>query len=112
MQTFLMVVVILVLLTPLLLFYGLPFIIAAKLFHRHTALWLSERTRFIAACGIASLGIAPAFDDFWMPKSIYLYFWNGDPVNPGAAVLSFALTCAVVTLKARTLARKHSQQYA
>ena len=101
MQTFLMVVVILVLLAPLLLFYGLPFIIAAWLFHRHTTLWLSERMRFIAAV-----------DDFWMPRAIYLCWWNCDPVKPSAAVLSFALTWAVVLLTAHTLTRRRSRQYA
>jgi hypothetical protein len=111
-QTFLMYVVVIVLMTPLLLFYGIPFIVAARFFHRHTALWLGERTRFVLACGIASLGIAPAFDDFLMAKSIYLVWWNGGTVPAAAALVSFAITWLVVTLQARTLAHAHGRQYA
>jgi len=106
MQTFLMAVLILVLLTPLLLFYGLPFIAAAVLFHRHSARWIGSRPRFVIACGIASLGIAPLFDPYWAPRSIYLLLWAGTPVDPWAAMLSFAITWLVVTLQARTVFRR------
>ena len=112
MQTFLMVIVILVLMTPLLLFYGLPFIVAAKLFHSLTPLWLTERTRLGAACGIAALGIAPSFDAFWMPKSIYLELLAGNPVDPLAALLSLGLTWLVVTLQVHLFAHRRSRQYA
>jgi hypothetical protein len=112
MQTFLMYVVVIVLMTPLLLFYGLPFIAVARLVHTCSALWLRERTRFVLACGIASLGIAPAFDDFLMPKSIYLVWLSGGSVPLFAALVSFAITWVVVMLQLHTLTRHHGRQYA
>ena len=109
MQTFLMCVVILVLLTPLLLFYGLPFIFAAWLFFTRTASRLDPRPRLVVACGVAALGIAPLFDDYWAPKSTYLLLWSGTPVNPWAALASFALTWLVLMLQARPLVRHRVQ---
>ena len=106
MQTFLMAALIVVLLTPLLLFYGLPLIAVGVLFYRHTARWLRSGARFVIACGIASLGIAPLFDQYWAPKSVYLLLWSGTPVDPWAAMLSFAITWLIVTLQARTLFHK------
>jgi hypothetical protein len=103
-QTFLMGLVIVVLLTPLLLFYGLPFIAAAKALHAATRRRLTESRRLVLASGIAALGIAPAFDDFLMPKSIYLVLLDGEPVAPAAAFLSFTLTWLVVGVQLRTLA--------
>jgi hypothetical protein len=110
-ETFLMYLVITVLMTPLLAFYGLPFIVAARLFHRATPLWLTERARLVAACGIASLGIAPAYDAYMAPKSIYLWLLAGDEVGLGAAALSFALTWLIVYLQVRMLARGHARHY-
>ncbi|MBV8500340.1 MAG: hypothetical protein JO006_01325 [Paucibacter sp.] len=98
MQTFLMVALIVVLMSPLLVFCGLPLIAAAVLFHRLTPLWLGERSRRLIACGIAALGVAPAFDQFWMPKNIYLCWLDGDSVEPWFALASFFVTWLVVTL--------------
>jgi len=69
MQTFLMVLVIVVLMAPLLLVYGIPFIVPAIVLHAYTALWLSERTRLVLACGIASLGIAPGSTSSGLPRA-------------------------------------------
>jgi hypothetical protein len=112
MQTFLMYVVITVLLSPLLVFYGLPFVIAAWLFHRWTPLWLGARSRFMGACAIAALGIAPAYDDFLMPKAIYLRLMDGDDVALGACALAFALTWLIVMAQVRLIRHRHSRQYA
>jgi hypothetical protein len=111
MQTFLMYVVIVVLMAPLMLFYGLPFIFAAKLFHAATPIWLTQRTRFVAACGIAALGIAPAFDEFLTPKSIYLVWLDGGSVPLPAVAASLALTWLVVMFQLRMLARHRAHQY-
>lgn len=111
MQTFLMVLLIVVLMSPLLLFQGLPFIAAGLLVHRATVLWLGARTRLVLACGIAALGIAPAFDTFWQPRPVYLRCLDGDLVNPWAALLSFAVTWAVVLLKAAAVARRRATHY-
>jgi len=112
MQTILMVLVIVVLMAPLLLVYAIPFIVPAIVFHSYTALWLGERTRLVLASGIASLGIAPAFDQFWAPKSMYLRLLEGDPVDPMAALASFAVTWVIVALAAAQFARLRSRRYA
>ncbi len=109
MQTFLMYLVITVLLSPLLVFYGMPFVIAARLFHRWTSLWLGARSRFMGACAIAALGIAPAYDDFLMPKAIYLRLMDGDGVDIVASLLSFAVTWLIVLAQVRLIARRHSR---
>jgi len=111
MQTFLKVVTIVVLMAPLLAIYGVPFIVSAKLFHSYTVLWLRDRTRLVFACGIASLGVAPAFDAFWAPKSIYLRLFDGDPVNPGSAALSIAVTWIVLTLTVGAIVRMRSPEH-
>ena len=59
-QTFFVYAVITILMAPLLVVYGLPFIVAAKVFDHFAQLWLKDSTRFLASCGIAALGIAPA----------------------------------------------------
>ena len=111
MQTFLMYVVIVVLLTPLLLFHGIPFIVAAWLFYKRSAPSLSERTRFVLACGIASLGIAPAFDEHLMPKAIWLVLVGGGSVWPLTAILSFAITWTLVATQLRTVMHLRSHHY-
>ena len=102
-QTFVIHALIVILLTPLLLFYGLPFIVAARLFHRHTTLWLSERMRFTLACGIASLGIAPSFDEYRGPMAIWLHWWSGEEVGAVTVLVSFALTWLIVQFQLKTL---------
>ncbi len=108
-QTIVIHALIVILLAPLLLCYGLPFIGAAVLFHRYTTAWLGERMRFTVACGIAALGIAPSFDMYRGPTAIWLRWWNGETVGALAALLSFALTWLIVQLQLKTLAhRRHA----
>ena len=70
------------------------------------------RARLALASGIASFGRAPAFGDFWALKSVYLGLLGGDLVDPGAALLSFALTWVIVSLAMRTIVQRHSRRYA
>jgi acyl-CoA reductase-like NAD-dependent aldehyde dehydrogenase len=104
MQNFLVYVVITVLMVPLLVAYGLPFIVAAKAFHRITRNGLSEKRRFIVACGIAALGIAPAYDMYRAPLPIYAFLMDGRNPGWGFMVVSFLVTWVVVVVQAKHLA--------
>lgn len=104
-QAFTIYFVITVLMHGLLLFYGIPFIIAARFFHRWTVLWLNDRTRFALACGIAAVGIAPAYDFHRMPTPIYTWWLQGQSVSGLYLLTSVALTWLIVWFKAGKLAR-------
>ena len=111
METLLTVVrhaVILFLMAPVVLVLAWPFLIAAVLAYRLSATWLDDKQRLLLACGVAALGIAPAFDDYRFPKPIYLHWWDGDSVGWGATILSLLLTWLLCWLQARTLmGRRH-----
>jgi hypothetical protein len=103
MQEFLIHVVILVLMTGVLLFWAIPFIAVALWFHRASAPRLGAHARFVAACGIAALGIAPHFDAYRQPYPIWLRWCEGDAVGAGYALASFALTWALVMLQLKAM---------
>ncbi|MEJ6002965.1 hypothetical protein [Paucibacter soli] len=111
-QEFLVYLVITVLMNPLLLVLGLPFILLGKLFHHFGALWFRDGPRFALACGIAALGIAPAYDEHRMPTPIYTWLMGWDiageasQLSLAAMLVSFGITWAIVWAKARKLAQK------
>ncbi len=109
-QTFLLYALITVLMTPLLLVYGIPFILAAKLFNHIAKRWAKDSIRLIAACGIAALGIAPAYDIYRAPLPIYVHLLQGDGVGAGLMLVSFAVTWALVVLQVRLLLRKRAKR--
>lgn len=104
-QTFLIYAVITVLMTPLLVVYGTPFILAAKVFDHFAQLWLKDSTRFIATCGIASLGIAPAYDIYRAPLPIYTHLLGGDSVGMGFMLASFLVTWLIVVVQVKQIAK-------
>jgi hypothetical protein len=112
MQTFLMVTVVLVLLAPVLLFQGLPFIAAAGLLFWHAPAPLDGRARVPLACAIAAVGIAPAFDDFWQPRSAWLRVLDGEPVGPWALLASLVMTWAALYGCASLLAARRGRRHA
>ena len=95
-QSVLIYVVITVLMAPLLLAYGIPFILAATLFHRVTRNTLGDAWRRVLACGIAALGIAPAYDVYRAPLPVYVHGLQGDAVAWGVALVSFLVTWALI----------------
>lgn len=103
-QNFLVYAVITILMAPLLLVYGLPFIAAATLFHRLTRHRLADSRRFIAACGIAAAGIAPAYDLYRAPLPIYVWLIDGRSPGLLAMGVSFAVTWVLIALQLRQLA--------
>jgi len=105
MQEFLIHLVVIVLMAGVLLFWAIPFVAVALLFHRYSAAWLAERTRLVAACGIAALGIAPSFDIYRQPHPIWLRWWDGEAVGAGVALLSLVVTWAVIYLQIKSLHR-------
>jgi hypothetical protein len=105
MQEFLIHLVITVLMTGVLLFWAIPFIVLAVLFFRRTAPWFGANARLVLACGIAAAGIAPHFDEYRQPHPIWQRWWAGDEVSAGYALLSLAITWAVVYGQMRLLRR-------
>jgi len=103
-QTFFIYAVITILMAPLLLVYGIPFIVAAKVFDHFAQLWMKDSTRFIASCGIASLGIAPAYDMYRAPLPIYTHLLGGDSVGAGFMLVSFLVTWLIVVVQAKQIA--------
>lgn len=102
-QNFLVYAVITVLMAPLLLVYGIPFILLARVFNHFAQLWLPDRSRFVLSCGIASLGIAPAYDVYRAPLPIYTHLLQGDNVGVGFMLASFLVTWVLVVLQTRQL---------
>lgn len=106
-QTFLIHAVIVVLMLPVMLVLAWPFLIAAVIANRYGKRWLADdRQRLLAACAIAALGIAPAFNAYRFPRPIYLTLWDGDSVGWGAVIVSFLLTWLLVWLQVRMLAHR------
>lgn len=110
-QSFFIYAVITIMMAPLLVVYGIPFILAAKIFDHYGQLWLSDSRRFIVSCGIAALGIAPAYDMYRAPLPIYTWLAAGRPVGVGFMLASFVATWIVVVVQTKQLAhifgRKH-----
>jgi hypothetical protein len=102
-QTFFIYAVITLLMAPLLVVYGIPFIVAAKVFDHFAQLWMKDSTRFIASCGIASLGIAPAYDMYRAPLPIYTHLLGGDSVSLGFMLASFLVTWLIVVVQVKQI---------
>jgi MFS family permease len=102
-QTFFIYAVITILMTPLLLVYGIPFVVAARLFNHFTRRRLKDSTRFVAACGIAALGIAPAYDSYRAPLPIYTWLLEGRSVGAGFMLASFLVTWVLVVVQTKHL---------
>lgn len=103
-QTFFIYAVITILMAPLLVVYGIPFIVAAKVFDHFAQLWMKDSTRFIASCGIASLGIAPAYDIYRAPLPIYTHLISGESVGAGFMLASFLITWLIVVVQVKQIA--------
>jgi hypothetical protein len=106
-QSFLNHAVIVVLMLPVMLVLAWPFLIAAVLLYRFGRRWLADDgQRLLPACGVAALGIAPAFDAYRFPRPIHLTLWDGDSVGWGAAIVSFLLTWFLAWLQLRMLTHR------
>ncbi len=103
-QTFFIYAVITILMAPLLVVYGLPFIAVAKVFHHATRHSLPQARRFVLACGIASLGIAPAYDIYRAPLPMYTHLLGGESLGLGFMLVSFLVTWLVVVVQTKHLA--------
>ena len=110
-QNVLVYAVITVLMAPLLLVYGLPFIAAAKVFDRITRDGLGDSSRQVLSCAIAALGIAPAYDMYRAPLPIYVHWLQGESVGWGFALGSFLVTWAIVTLQVRQIAHWQARRH-
>jgi hypothetical protein len=104
-QTFLVYAVITVLMAPLLLLYGLPFILLAGAFTRLAKPRFSNGKRLLLSCGIAALGIAPAYDTYRAPLPIYTWLLDDRAPSAGFMLASFAVTWVLVLLPVKLLSR-------
>ncbi|TXH87009.1 MAG: hypothetical protein E6Q78_15800 [Rhodoferax sp.] len=104
-QLFFVYAVITILMAPLLVVYGLPFIAIARVFDHFAQLWFKDSTRFVLSCGIASLGIAPMYDEYRSPLPMYVHWLQGDSVGLGLGFVlaSFVVTWIVVVLQVRQI---------
>jgi len=102
-QSLLMYAAITVLMAPLLVVYGLPFIAGARGFSYFAQLWLSERSRLLIASAIAALGIAPSYDVYKSPVPIYARLLDGAEVSGPFMLASFLVTWIVVMALARRI---------
>ena len=110
-QNFLVYAIITLLMAPLLLVYGIPFIVAAGLFNHIARKGLSESRRLLICCGMASLGIAPAYDIYRAPLPIYTWILDGHAPGLGFILASFLVTWVVVLAQTRLwlrLSRRHN----
>lgn len=110
-QNFLVYAVITILMTPLLLVYGIPFILAGRVLHRMTRHGLDDSHRMLLGCAVAALGIAPAYDIYRAPLPIYVHWLQGDSVGAGFALGSFLLTWLIVTLQVRHLTQRLAHRH-
>lgn len=102
-HTFFIYAVITILMTPLLVVYGIPFILAAKLFDHFAQLWFKDSTRFVLSCGIAALGIAPAYDSYRAPLPMYTWLLDGKGLGAAYMLASFVVTWLLVVLQTKQL---------
>ena len=111
-QNFLVYAIITLLMAPLLLVYGIPFIAAAGLFNHITRQGLSDSVRLLICCGIASLGMAPAYDMYRAPLPIYTWILDGHAPGLGFMLASFLVTWVVVLAQSRLWLRRSGRRNA
>ena len=111
-QNFLVYAIITLLMAPLLLVYGIPFIAAAGLFNHITRQGLSDSVRLLLCCGIASLGMAPAYDMYRAPLPIYTWILAGHAPGLGFMLASFLVTWVVVLAQTRLWLRRSGRRNA
>ncbi len=106
MQTAIMYAVITLLMSGLLVGFGLPFLALAWLAWRWTAGRLGDAARLALASAIAALGIAPAYDPYGGPLPIAVRLMRGEPVTVLGALVSLSATFIVLVALARLLVRR------
>ena len=111
-QNFLVYAIITLLMAPLLLVYGIPFIVAAGLFNHITRQGLSDSRRLLIFCVIATLGMAPAYDMYRAPLPIYTWILDGHAPGLGFILASFLVTWVVVLAQSRLWLRRSGRRNA
>ena len=106
MQSALLYFVITLLMSGVVVAFGLPFLVAAWVFARWTRGALADGTRLALAAAIAAIGIAPNYDAYRGPLPIYMRLVRGEPVTLVAAIVSLVATWLVLYAVARLIARR------
>jgi hypothetical protein len=108
MPTVLLYVVITLLMSGVIIAFGLPFLFAAWIFAHLTRGALADGSRLGFSAAIAAVGIAPNYDAYHGPLPIYVRLIRGEPVTAAAAVASLFVTWLVLFSIARLFARRRS----
>jgi hypothetical protein len=111
----LLCIVITLLMSSVMVAFGLPFLALAWAFARLAYGALSDGTRLAIAAAIAAIaaaiaaiGIAPDYDAYRGPLPIYMRLVRGVPVGLVAAVVSLAITWMLLFAVARVIARRRA----
>ncbi len=106
MQTAILYIVITVLMSGVLVGFGLPFLAVAWAVFRFARGVLADGTRLALAAAIAAIGIAPAYDAYKGPLPIWVRLLRGEPVTPVSAVAAIVVTWLVLMALARLVVRR------
>ncbi len=110
MQTAIMYVVITLLMSGVLVGFGLPFLALAWFAWRWTVGRLGETARLAVASAIAAIGIAPAYDAYKGPLPIWVRLLRGEPVTLVSALIAIVVTWLVLMALARLVVRRRPAQ--
>jgi hypothetical protein len=92
MQTAILYVVITLLMSGVLLGFGLPFLAVAWAAFRFAGGALTDGTRLALAATIGAIGIAPAYDPYKGPLPIWVRLLRGEPVTLVPALVALVVT--------------------
>jgi hypothetical protein len=106
MQLALLYIVITVLMSAVIIAFGLPFLVAGWLFARFTRGAIAAGPRIALAAAVAALGIAPNYDAYRGPLPIYMRLVRGEPAPFVASAVSLVITWLVLLAIARFFARR------
>ena len=106
MQIAIQYAVVTLLMSGVLIGFGLPFILVAWAVFRWTAGRITGRARPALASAIAALGVAPSYDPYGGPLPVTVRLMRGEPVTLLAALVSFAVTWLVLMAFASLVSRR------
>lgn len=106
MQTAILYVVITLLMSGVIVAFGLPFIALGLAFAHWTRGLIAEGTRIALSAAIAAIGIAPNYDAYRGPLPIWARLMRGESVTLVGALASIAVTWIALFLIARFVSRR------
>jgi len=108
MQTAILYIVVTLLMSGVLVGFGLPFLAAAWAVFRLARGALADGTRLALAAAIAAIGIAPAYDAYRGPLPIWIRLLRGEPVTPIPALVALVVTWLALMALGRLVMRRRA----